>query len=389
MPGTMPKQHQVSLGMAFGDPALWPGSGMRTKQAFAAVARMSPRFKCRPVHTRRFSAAPDDIAQGSGKCLASGMERYRNLPSWRTYRAVLESEFDVAIASEPKEYWEEIAGHNVHIDEWMACGDAEANPSGQISHGTVILVHGGGGNGRVLAPFAQGITRLGWRVLAPDLPGFGITRPAADWRGNYEAWPAVVAQLADRLDRRVVLIGASMGGLTALYAAQAMRQPPLAVVATTLLDLSDSGTFLKAARWRALGWLSLFSARVMPWIMDRFSLPLNIAAPLGDMSANEKMAEYFKTDELLGSRWVPLRFWRTAHAFRLTRSDLPCPLVLVHPGADEWTPPSESLKTFDRISSEKRLVLLPDGSHLPLEPNAFAELMQHIGDVLETHVRCS
>ncbi|MDE9451547.1 alpha/beta fold hydrolase [Aliiroseovarius sp. Z3] len=310
------------------------------------------------------------------------MESYRDHSSWHNYRAILRSEFDLVIDCEPNERWDEVLGHDIHIDEWTACLDASVAPPTPASHGTVILVHGGGGNGRVLAPFAQSIAKMGWRVLAPDLPGFGITRPASDWRGNYEAWPAVLAELADRQDKPVVLIGASMGGLTALYAAQVMRQPPLAVVATTLLDLSDPGTFVRAARWRVLGWLSLFSARLMPWIMDRLSLPLNIAAPLEAMSANEKMTEYFQTDALLGARWLPLRFWRTTHAFRFTLPDLPCPLVLVHPRADEWTPPNESLGTFEKISSEKRFVLLPSGSHLPIEPGALAALMQEIGAVL-------
>lgn len=317
------------------------------------------------------------------------MEFYRDLRSWRTYKALLESEFHLEIACEPKERWEGINGHDVHIDEWNACGDVATNPTEHANQGTVILVHGGGGNGRILAPFAQGAAELGWRVLAPDLPGFGITRPAADWRGDYAAWPALIAELADRQDGPVVLVGASMGGLTALYAAQAMQRTPLAVVATTLLDLSDTGTFVQSARWRALGWLSLLSARLAPWFMDRLSLPLKVAAPLGAMSANKLMTEYFQTDPLIGAKWVPLRFWRTAHAFRLERFDLPCPLALVHPGADEWTPPVESLKTYERISSEKRYVILPAGSHLPLEPDAFAALMQQIGYVLGTPMRCS
>lgn len=303
-------------------------------------------------------------------------ETYRDHSSWRTYRDILQSEFDIAIDCEPNERWEEVLGHDIHIDEWTeqsATGPDATTPGGR---GTVILVHGGGGNGRVLAPFAQYIAKMGWCVLAPDLPGFGISRPAPDWRGDYEAWPAIVAELADRQDKPVVLVGASMGGLTALYAAQAMRQPPLAVAATTLLDLSEPGTFVRAARWRALGWLSLLSARLTPWIMDRLSLPLNLVAPLGSMSANEKMTRYFQTDTLLGALRVPLRFWRTAHAFRFKRSDLPCPLILVHPGADQWTAPSESLKTFERISSQKRYVLLPSGSHLPLEHEAFAALTQ-------------
>ncbi|MCC2097045.1 MAG: alpha/beta hydrolase [Hyphomicrobiales bacterium] len=314
------------------------------------------------------------------------MDSYRNLPSWLDYKSILSREFDFEIEREPAERWEELAGHKIHVDEWSLVGDLNADGKTAGGSGTVILVHGGGGNGRILAPLAKCIADLGWRVLAPDLPGFGLTRPATDWRGEYAAWPALVTELADRQAGPVVLIGASMGGLTALHAAQQMQRPPLAVVATTLLDLSDPSTFVRAARWRTLGWLSLLSIRLTPWLMDRLSLPLKIVAPLDAMSANDALAEYFRNDPLLGARWVPLRFWRTAHAFGLQRLDVPCPLILIHPGADKWTPPEESLKTFERITSEKRCVLLPAGSHLPVEPDAFAALVQQIEVVLRNSV---
>jgi len=310
------------------------------------------------------------------------MDSYRNLPSWLDYKAILSSEFDFEIEREPTERWENLAGHKIHVDEWSPVGNLNANRKTVGDSGTVVLVHGGGGNGRILAPVAKYIADLGWRVLAPDLPGFGLTRPAIGWRGDYAAWPALVTELANRQAGPVVLIGASMGGLTALHAAQRMQRPPFAVVATTLLDLSDPGTFVRAARWRALGWLSLLSARLTPWLMDRFLLPLNIAAPLGAMSSNGLMARYFRKDPLLGAKWVPLRFWRTAHAFRLQRFDVPCPLILIHPGADKWTSPDESLRTFRKITSEKRYVLLPEGSHLPVEPDALAALVQQIKFVL-------
>lgn len=322
---------------------------------------------------------------------------YHDNPSWQTYHTILREEFDLAISAEPTERWCTVRGHDIHIDDWAArdpdCADQSlelenglGEATAPLPRGTVVLVHGGGGNGRVLAPFADAIAGMGWRVIAPDLPGFGLTRPRADWRGDYAEWPMVVADIAqergsDEYTSPVVLMGLSMGGLTAAYAAGRMKHPA-GVIATTLLDLSEPRTFIAAARWRPLGLASLLSARATPFLMDRLSLPLALAAPLQTMSANARMADYFQTDPLLGRRWVPLSFWRTAHNYGPPPSALPCDLLLVHPGADAWTSPEASRRTFRRITTSKHHVLLDEGSHLPVESGAFKQLNAEIATFL-------
>ena len=72
-----------------------------------------------------------------------------------------------------------------------------------------------------LPPFAEPIAKHGWRVFAPDLPGFGLTVPAPpgfDW--DYAEWPKVVAEIANAQSAPVVLMGLSLGGMTAVFAAQ-------------------------------------------------------------------------------------------------------------------------------------------------------------------------
>ncbi|MFP7675820.1 alpha/beta hydrolase [Marivita sp. S0852] len=305
--------------------------------------------------------------------------QYLNSHPWKTYRNILQEEFNLKLHTEPMESRRIVNGHDIHIDEWAA-----RDPDGTVRnapHGTVVLVHGGGGNGRVLAPFADAITQLSWRVVAPDLPGFGLTKPRADWRGNYAEWPKLVAEIADGEAGRVILMGLSMGGLTAVYAATLMSRPA-GIIVTTLLDLAEPWTFVGTARNRFLGLASLVSARITPFVMDRLSLPLALAAPLDAMSANARMTHYFQNDRLLGRRWVPLRFWRTAHRFGPPPTALPCDLLLVHPGADAWTPPAKSIPVFERITTPKHYVLLDGGSHLPIEPAAFAQLSAEVATFL-------
>ena len=292
------------------------------------------------------------------------MKTYHKSAHWRAYQALLSKEFGVDIRQEPEELWMERRGHNLHVDEWVP----KTAP-----RGTVILVHGGGGNGRILSPYADIFVRDGWRVLAPDLPGYGLTIPSAEFGWNYAEWPATVAALADEQEGPVFLMGLSMGGLTALYAAQ-QSQNVDGVIATTLLDPSVDSQLVAAARAPWLGWLTLFGIRYAPWLMDRVWMPLNIAVAMKDMSSNRAMARFFQTDKLLGRRWAPARFFRSVHEFKRDSLDLACPLLLAHPGADEWTPLALSLTAFERVSSPKELVELDGGSHLILEQPALSQL---------------
>lgn len=300
------------------------------------------------------------------------MESYANTPSWHRYRQLLLDSFGIPIRQVPIERWKTVLGHDVHLDEWRSEGP---------SRGTLILVHGGGGNGRILAPFGDFAAGLGWLAIAPDLPGYGLTRPRADFRWDYGEWPAVVAALADDCQGPVVLMGLSVGGMTAALAAQAARGVQ-GVIATTLLDMSDPATFVRAAKWRWLGKASLLGFRWMPSIVDRLRLPLRLVAPLDRMSSHPAMAEYFENDPLLGRLRVPSRFFRTMHTLHMPRLEPRCPLLLVHPGADHWTPTAMSQPAFDRVVGNKRLRELTNGSHLPAEVPARLELEQEMRDFL-------
>lgn len=109
----------------------------------------------------------------------------------------------------------------VAVREW---GEADA-PAAVFWHGLGPRVSGA--YGRELAP---ALVEHGWRLLAPDAPGFG--RSAAREPGFY-----ALETLSDRLlatvDEPVALIGQSWGG--ALAVAAAARRPGL-ITALVLLD---------------------------------------------------------------------------------------------------------------------------------------------------------
>ena len=301
------------------------------------------------------------------------MKSFAKSSSWKTYKSILESEFGITLEMEPSESFTSIRGHNIRLDEWKLEGK-------QL--GTVILVHGGGGNGRILAPFAEPIASKGWRVLAPDLPGYGLSIPATGYRGDYSEWLKVIAELASRQSGEVALVGYSMGGLSAVLASQRSANVK-AVVATTLLDLSNKQTFVMAARTKLLGRLSLIGIKLAPWLFDRLRLPLSLITPLDSMSSNLKMQRYFVRDPLIGASWKPAAFFRSVHQYKVSSLTLECPLLLVHPGRDEWTPTALSLEVFNEIVANKSFLELSNGSHLPLEKPAYKQLNEAVLKFLE------
>lgn len=296
------------------------------------------------------------------------MANYDDNPSWHRYRDILQNSFNLTLAHQPVETWREIRGHHVHIDNWQPDGPAK---------GTVILVHGGGGHGRILAPLGDRAASLGWQALAPDLPGYGLTKPASNFNWDYAEWPAVVAELANTSNAPVVLFGLSVGGLTAALAAQASSNVA-GVIVTTLLDMGKPSVFVRAARWRWLGVVSLAGFRLIPWLTDRIALPLRLAAPMNKMSSDEDMSHYFARDPLLGGMRVPSRFFRTMHSLKLATIKTGCPLLLAHPGADAWTPTALSRSTYELVQGSKQFRELTNGSHLPLESPAKQELYNEV-----------
>lgn len=305
------------------------------------------------------------------------MKTFAQSRSWAVYKSILDRKFGIALEIEPVENFVNIRGHKIRLDEW--------NPQGETL-GTVILVHGAGGNGRILAPFAEPLASNGWKVIAPDLPGYGLSIPAKGYRGDYSEWLKVIAELADIQEGKVALVGYSMGGLSAVLASL-QSDKVRAVVATTLLDLSDKEVFVVAARTKLLGRLSLMGITLMPWLFDRLRLPLALATPLKSMSSNVEMQRYFVRDPLIGASWKPTSLFRSVHQHKIPSLNLTCPVLLIHPGQDQWTPTALSLKTFTEIVGDKRFIELSNGSHIPLEQPAYTELNQSVVEFLDEHLR--
>jgi pimeloyl-ACP methyl ester carboxylesterase len=89
-------------------------------------------------------------------------------------------------------------------------GDPEAWP--------VLFLHGGGQTRHAWGKTAETVARQGWRTIALDLRGHGESDWAPNGDYSFTAFCADCVAVADTLGRPPVLVGASLGGMSAMLA---------------------------------------------------------------------------------------------------------------------------------------------------------------------------
>ncbi len=98
---------------------------------------------------------------------------------------------------------------------------------GQPQRGSVILLHGGGQTRHAWGNSAACLAAAGWEALALDMRGHGDSHWSSTGDYALSRMARDVEGIAQTLARRPVLVGASMGGMTALHALGRMN-PDLA-----------------------------------------------------------------------------------------------------------------------------------------------------------------
>lgn len=283
-----------------------------------------------------------------------------------------------AQAPMPEEAWLDVGAFRVHLDCWRR-PDAPA---------TVVVVHGGGGNGRLLAPFGAMLAGLGYEVVAPDLPGYGLTRVESRRALVYEDWrdtlAAVLEAEAGRSRRPLIVFGASMGGMLA-YDVTARTRLPVGLVATCFLPPKDSEVRRRMVRWPWMAGLAGPMLTALPFLTDPLPVPMRLAGNMLAISNSAELSRAIAGDPLAGGTWMPGRFLRT---FLESEPLVPpesfdvCPVLMAHPAEDRWTHVSVSQPFFDRLRVPKRRVLLENAGHFPVEEPGVSQLRQAMSDFL-------
>ncbi len=121
-----------------------------------------------------------------------------------------------------------VDGITLVADEWNRGGDAAGRP-------TILMLHGGGQNRFSWKNTGQILADEGFHVVAMDSRGHGDSdrAPGADYA--VDTLTADVMRVLDAVGRPVMIIGASMGGLTGILAAH--QAGPDRVAQLVLVDV--------------------------------------------------------------------------------------------------------------------------------------------------------
>lgn len=307
------------------------------------------------------------------------IDGYQKQKTWREYQTFFPEKWQVGDDNAPTEEWWYWQGSKVHLDRYDV-----ARASGKV-----IMLHGGGGYGRMLAPYGYALSLHGWSIVAPDLPGFGLTQSTAD-QCNYSQWVRLVSDLIEREHQRdglpIILLGASLGGFLA-FASAARSQRVSAVVATTLCDPSLENVrtafvrsaFIYKVIWPLSKWL-------VPPPIKQLRLPIRWFGKMAKISNQKALSDLVSRDKFGGGRWVPLWFLESIFNFTLpepVERFITCPVLLVHPEKDEWTPLALSDDFYSRLKVPKRRVVLESCGHIPVEVPGIYQLEAEVVAFIE------
>ncbi|MBU43978.1 MAG: alpha/beta hydrolase [Spirochaetaceae bacterium] len=339
----------------------------------------------RSVFSRIIRRAPKTILWTLGFLILAGCysnpphrgDSYLNTEHWHRYQRFLPESMRFTAENLPREEYWQWNGHKVHLDRYGE--DSSACK--------VILLHGGGGNGRILGPVAVLVYELGCTVVAPDMPGYGLTVPNPETELNYGLWVELTSHLMDKERRpgqRLYVFGLSIGGMLA-YQAVAMNGQADGLIATTFADVRRTDVRDAVSANLFLSRVGVPLGSLFRWFTDGVYLPIASLSKMELITNDPAFSEVFATDPHAGGGWVSLLFLRTFmnYAPALEPEEFRvCPVLMIHPGLDPWTPLEMSKEFYDRIPEKKRLVVLQGAGHLPYEEPGRTQMVRALKEFL-------
>jgi pimeloyl-ACP methyl ester carboxylesterase len=299
---------------------------------------------------------------------------------WKQYQNFFPEEMQINDNHLPIEEWMEWNHAHIHLDR-MPVRDANLK---------IIFVHGAGGNGRLLAPYARILQKKGYEVVCPDLPPYGLSFTDSVESIDYQLWIDILTEVIDRELKRdgtpILLLGTSIGGMLAYHTAVQSKQVK-GLIATTFVDTSD-------AKFRDQLAPNLLVSRVGKFFMDQFSpvldslhISVNHVSRMNLITNNAEMTKLIMKDTHAAATKIPLRLLRTflnmKPVIRPEHFDI-CPVLLVHPELDPMTPYHFSKPFFDKIKAKKECVILEGAGHFPLEQPGLEQMNTAVLSFLRT-----
>jgi pimeloyl-ACP methyl ester carboxylesterase len=263
----------------------------------------------------------------------------------------------------------EIEGVRVHYQE---AGAADAPP--------VLLIHGFCASNFVWNETLVPLSEAGFRVIAPDLIGFGFSGKPEGGEYTIEMQARMICGLMDALGvGRATLVGSSYGGAVAAVCAldHASRVARLVLVAGVSNDEVPRRAWLRVAASPVVGEM------ISPVLLDarrlvKRHLRRTYAAQNGFLLDEERITAHQRPLLAANTHRAILRTLRrwSAERIELEAGRITQPTLLVW-GAHDREVPLRSGERLHELIKGSRLFVFPDCGHLPQEerPREFVSLV--------------
>jgi alpha-beta hydrolase superfamily lysophospholipase len=295
---------------------------------------------------------------------------YTQTEYWKKYNNFLPEDLRYTDNNLPKETYWSWKDYNIHLDQMRI----ETSPV------KVIILHGAGGNGRVIGLFGNFLSKNGYEYLAPDLIGYGLTKNPKNKNIKYEEWVNCVSALVDEEAKKdnkpIVLFGLSIGGMLA-YQVAAKNSKVKGIIVTTLADTRQKNVRDDLSKNRFLSRVGLPIGKLTSPISDHISLPIKWLCKMDRITNDKEFSKVFSNDKLAGGSKVKLRFLRTFMDYKPLKepeSFDSCKVLYLQPEKDTWTTLETSKPFFDKIKAEKKMVLLENCGHAPYEEKGLSTM---------------
>ena len=261
-----------------------------------------------------------------------------------------------------------IDGVRIHYQE---AGDDKAPP--------MILIHGFISSNLVWNEVFLPLAKAGFRVIAPDLPGYGYSDKPRDGEYTIAAQARAVLGLMDHLGiEKATIVGASYGGAVAAMLALECpeRVARLVLVGAVSSDEVKKKLLLRLASLPIIGDIATPLFLGSRWILRKRTEEVyrRLGFPLDErkLEARHHLLETSNTHHAMirtVRRWSANRITRDAHLIRQ-------PTMLVWGDEDNHIPISNAYKLRDAIPNS-RLVVFRRCGHLPPTeyPERFVEIV--------------
>jgi pimeloyl-ACP methyl ester carboxylesterase len=252
----------------------------------------------------------------------------------------------------------------------------------------LVLVHGFGGSTFLFRENADAFAAAGYRVVALDLPGFGLSEKGTgpDYRHSAQAETLGAVMDLVGLDR-AIFVGHSMGANVVFHFAQRYPERTVAIVTVAgapifRTEWQVQSFFLRYPPFDRAGRVALSHLVNAGRVRDLLE---SAVADTGTVTDTMVDGYYYR---LTSGEWtsalMAMTVARPKNTLDFDLADISVPMLLVAGAEDGWVPLSQSVEWGSGLPNARSELMMEVG-HLPMEerPPEFNQLVLDFLDSIE------